>query len=89
MTHLTWGDRPPENFFDGSRARILELQRDNGAIPWYDGGVIDPWNHTEASMGLTVLGEIGHARRAFQYLADTQLKGGSWWGQLGAAGPFC
>ena len=88
MTHLTWGDRLPENFFGGSRARILELQRDNGAIPWYDGGVIDPWNHTEAAMGLTVLGEVDHARRAFQYLADTQLKDGSWWGQLGAAVPF-
>ena len=34
MTHLTWGDRLPDNFFDGSRARIIELQRDNGAIPW-------------------------------------------------------
>ncbi|HEY4345717.1 MAG TPA: prenyltransferase [Parvibaculum sp.] len=88
MTHLTFGDKIPGGHFDGARARILELQRDNGAIPWYDGGVIDPWNHTEAAMGLTVLGEIEHARRAFRYLTDTQLKDGSWWGKLGSAVPF-
>jgi hypothetical protein len=88
MTHLTYGDKIPDGHFDGARARILELQRDNGAIPWYDGGVIDPWNHTEAAMGLTVIGEVAHARRAFRYLQDTQLEDGSWWGQLGAAVPF-
>lgn len=88
MTHLTYGDQIPENFFDGARARILELQRDNGAIPWYDGGVIDPWNHTEAAMGLTVIGETERARLAFRYLMETQLADGSWWGQLGSAVPF-
>lgn len=88
MTHLTFGDAIPAGHFDGARARILDLQRDNGAIPWYDGGVIDPWNHTEAAMGLAVLGEIDHARRAFRYLTDTQLKDGSWWGKLGSAVPF-
>ncbi len=88
MTHLTFGDPIPDGHFDGARARILELQRDNGAIPWYDGGVIDPWNHTEAAMGLAVLGEIDHARRAFRYLTETQLKDGSWWGKLGSAVPF-
>lgn len=88
MTHLTFGDPIPETHFDGALARILELQRDNGAIPWYDGGVIDPWNHTEAAMGLTVLGQTENARRAFAYLADSQLKDGSWWGQLGSAVPF-
>ncbi len=88
MTHLTYGDPIPDHFFDGSRARILDLQRDNGAIPWYDGGVIDPWNHTEAAMGLTVIGETERARLAFRYLMETQLKDGSWWGQLGSAVPF-
>ena len=88
MTHLTYGDPIPDNFFDGSRARIIDLQRDNGAIPWYDGGVIDPWNPTEAAMGLTIIGEIERARLAFRYLMETQLKDGSWWGQLGSAVPF-
>jgi len=88
MTHLTFGDEIPDGHFDGARDRIIELQRDNGAIPWYDGGIVDPWNHTEAAMGLTVIGEIERARRAFRYLQETQLKDGSWWGQLGSAVPF-
>jgi hypothetical protein len=88
MTYLSFGDRLPEGFFDGSVRRILELQRDNGAIPWYDGGVIDPWNHTEAAMGLATLGETEAARRAFRYLMDTQLEDGSWHGELGSAVPM-
>ena len=88
MTHLTFGDKIPDGFFNGSIQRIRDLQRDNGAIPWFDGGVIDPWNHTEAAMGLTVLGEIEAARKAFQYLRDHQLADGSWWGELGSAVPL-
>lgn len=88
MTFLTYGDKIPDGHFDGAKARIVELQRPNGAIPWYDGGVIDPWNHTEAAMGLTVIGETDRARLAFKYLQDTQLDDGSWWGQLGSAVPF-
>lgn len=88
MTLLTKGDRLPDEFFTGSVARIRELQRDNGAIPWFDGGVIDPWNHTEAAMGLAVLGEMDAAERAYGYLKDTQLDDGSWWGELGSAVPM-
>ena len=88
MVHLTHGDPLPEAFFDGARARILDVQRPSGAIPWFDGGVIDPWNHTESAMGLTVLGEIDAARKAFAYLQETQLEDGSWWGELGSAVPL-
>jgi len=66
-----------EGFFAGALSRIRELQRDNGAIPWYDNGVIDPWNHTEAAMGLTVLGELEAARAAYRFLAETQLPDGN------------
>jgi len=88
MTLLTKGDRLPDDFFKGSIVRIRELQRDNGAIPWFDGGVIDPWNHTEAAMGLAVLGEMQAAESAYAYLMDTQLDDGSWWGELGSAVPM-
>lgn len=77
-----------DGFFSGAVTRILELQRAGGAIPWYDNGVIDPWNHTEAAMGLTVLGKLDAARLAYRYLAETQLPDGSWWSQYGAAVPF-
>lgn len=75
-------------FFTGAVARMLELQRDSGAIPWYDTGVIDPWNHTEAAMGLTVMGCLEEARRAYRYLAESQLADGSWWSEYGAAVPM-
>jgi len=75
-------------FFEGAIARILELQRPNGAIPWYDGGVIDPWNHTEAAMGLTVVGHLDEARLAYKFLKDSQLEDGSWWSEYGAAVPM-
>lgn len=86
-TYLTTTDIDA-GFFDGAVARILELQRPSGAIPWYDNGVLDPWNHTEAAMGLTVMGKLAEARAAYQFLADHQLEDGSWWSQYGAAVPM-
>ena len=44
-------------YFDGARQTILRLQNTDGAIPWFKNGVIDPWNHLEAAMGLNLLGE--------------------------------
>lgn len=75
----------PQGFFDGALKRILDLQKPDGAIPWFDAGVWDPWNHTEAAMGLTVLGRIAEARRAYDYLAATQEADGSWWAHYGSA----
>lgn len=77
-----------DGFFEGAVARILELQRADGAIPWFDGGVVDPWNHTEAAMGLATVGHIQAAEHAYGFLADTQLADGSWWGQYGALVPI-
>ncbi len=81
-------DTFPKGFFDGAIQRIQELQRPNGAIPWFDGGVFDPWNHVEAAMGLATAGIIEDAERAYRHLAETQLEDGSWWGQYGSAVPL-
>lgn len=78
----------PEGFFDGALHRILELQREDGSIPWFDGGVIDPWNHAEAAMGLATAGKHDHAERAYRFLLENQNPDGSWWGQYGAAVPM-
>ncbi|MEG9861239.1 MAG: hypothetical protein V6Z81_01850 [Parvularculales bacterium] len=86
--HMTYGDKLPDGFFKGATARIMELQQQDGSIRWFDGGVVDPWNHTEAAMGLAVVGEREAARRAFRWLAETQLVDGSWWGELGSAVPI-
>lgn len=31
---------------------ILGVQRPDGAIPWFRGHHLDPWDHTEAAMAL-------------------------------------
>ena len=56
LVRRDFGALAPKRFFDGAVRRILDLQRSDGSIPWYDGGVIDAWNHTHAAMGLSVAG---------------------------------
>ena len=58
---------------------LLASQRENGEISWFDGGHTDPWNHTEAAMGLSIAGELIAAERAYDWLASEQLEDGSWW----------
>ena len=58
---------------------IAGLQKETGEIPWSEGGKTDPWDHVESAMGLAVAGYLEEARRAYLWLADTQLGDGSWW----------
>lgn len=85
--YLPRGAFPP-GFFDGAIQRILDLQRLDGSIPWFDGGVIDPWNHVEAAMGLSTVGCYAEAENAYRWLAENQLQDGSWWAQYGSAVPI-
>lgn len=57
---------------------LLAAQRRNGALPWYTDGPVDPWDHVEAAMGLTVTGHHDAAHRAYAYLAATQRPDGAW-----------
>ncbi|HEY7773845.1 MAG TPA: prenyltransferase [Marinagarivorans sp.] len=57
---------------------IKSLQLDSGAILWNADDKLDPWDHVEAAMGLTVAGLHCEAKRAYQWLADNQLEDGSW-----------
>lgn len=58
---------------------IVGLQKPNGEIPWSEGGKTDPWDHVESAMGLAVAGRIAEARKAYEWLQETQLPDGSWW----------
>ncbi|MEV0599505.1 prenyltransferase [Streptomyces sp. NPDC050315] len=60
-------------------AGILATQRADGAIPWFRGHHLDPWDHTEAAMALDAAGEHARAEAAYQWLADHQLSDGSWY----------
>ena len=64
---------------DGLGLLIARTQRKTGEIPWHEGGKTDPWDMVEAAMGLTVAGYFREARRAFEWLARTQIEDGSWY----------
>ncbi len=58
---------------------ILNLQQPDGAIPWSVGDKTDPWDHVESAMALAIGGALDAARRAFEWLRNTQLTDGSWY----------
>ena len=58
---------------------VAALQRPDGAIPWFHGGHLDPWDHTEAAMALDVAGRPAAALAAYRWLAAAQNPDGSWY----------
>ncbi|KAK1178795.1 prenyltransferase [Streptomyces sp. NBS 14/10] len=59
-------------------AGIAAVQRDDGAIPWFRGHHLDPWDHIEAAMALDAAGERERAEAAYEWLARHQNPDGSW-----------
>jgi hypothetical protein len=68
--------------------RILALRAASGAIPWFEDGPWDPWNHAESVMALGVMGEIDAMRAGLDHLAEAQDADGSWLGGYGNALPM-
>ncbi|MFP8964126.1 prenyltransferase [Streptomyces nanhaiensis] len=60
-------------------AGIAALQRGDGAIPWFRGHHLDPWDHVEAAMALDAAGEHARAEAAYLWLAEHQNDDGSWY----------
>ena len=60
---------------------ILRCQKSDGAILWYPDGKLDPWDHTEAAMGLTIAGYHEQAKKALLWLEKKQLPDGTWQAQ--------
>jgi len=58
---------------------ILAQQRASGEIPWCAGQKTDPWDHVESAIGLTIGGQYAAARRAYEWMRQTQLDDGSWY----------
>ncbi len=58
---------------------IVQLQLPSGALPWFAGGIVDPWDHVEAIMGLSIGGYFHEARRGFGWLAAMQRADGAWY----------
>jgi hypothetical protein len=58
---------------------ILAVQRPDGAIPWFPGHHLDPWDHIEAAMALDAAGEHGPAAAAYEWLVRHQNADGGWY----------
>ena len=58
---------------------IAEHQLPSGAIPYYQEGPTDPWDHVECAIALDLSGRYEEAVRAYQWLCETQNPDGSWW----------
>jgi len=63
---------------DRTAAYIARLQLPDGAIPWFEGSIVDPWDHVEAAMGLAIGGFVTEAESAYTWLAELQRPDGSW-----------
>lgn len=63
---------------ESTASYIAALQLPSGAIPWFAGGITDPWDHVEALMGLTIAGRYAAALQGFEWLVNTQRANGSW-----------
>jgi hypothetical protein len=57
---------------------IARAQEFSGAIPWFTGGHLDPWDHVEAAMALSATGLLAEAEAAYDWSRRTQRADGSW-----------
>ncbi len=58
---------------------ISETQLPSGAIPWYQDGLTDPWDHVACAIALDTCGRFKASQRAYQWLREVQNRDGSWW----------
>ena len=78
MTNNTSSTKISSEKFNQTLSYIKNVQHPDGAIPWFEGGKLDPWDHTEAVMALAIGDEIDAAKRGLDWLASNQLEDGSW-----------
>lgn len=57
---------------------IAKVQEPSGALPWFTGGHLDPWDHVEAAMGLSAAGFLSEAEAAYEWSLAAQRDDGSW-----------
>ncbi|GAB3301843.1 prenyltransferase/squalene oxidase repeat-containing protein [Parasphingorhabdus pacifica] len=57
---------------------IASVQEESGAVPWFAGGHVDPWDHVEAAMGLATAGLVAEAEGAYEWSRRMQREDGSW-----------
>jgi hypothetical protein len=78
----------PHQFLQKTVDFVLSAQQADGCIPWFADGKADPWDHTEAAMGLSVAGEFSAAEHAYRWLQQQQLNDGSWYANYQHSAPL-
>lgn len=58
---------------------IARIQLASGAIPWFENHLLDPWDHVEAAMGLSIAGFLPQAEKAYSFMAGIQEGDGGFW----------
>jgi hypothetical protein len=58
---------------------IIDQQLPSGAIPWYRGGITDPWDHVECAIALGLSAHVSEASLAYKWMRNTQNPDGSWY----------
>ncbi len=58
---------------------IVEKQKSDGSIPWFENGLVDPWTHIENAMAIDTASYHSEATKAYEWLAEIQLSDGSWY----------
>ena len=74
-------------FYKSSVEYILKVQNQDGSIPWEENKKLDPWDHIEAAMGLSVARKKEEAESAFLWLKENQLSDGSWYSEYLMSSP--
>ena len=64
-------------FYRNSIDYILSVQETDGSIPWEKNKKLDPWDHIEAAMGLSIANKKSQAEKAFLWLKDKSIEPGS------------
>jgi tetratricopeptide (TPR) repeat protein len=69
------------SFYKDSLEYIKKVQGSAGDIPWEKNKKLDPWDHIESAMGLSVGGFVEESKRAFLWLKENQQVDGSWYSE--------
>jgi hypothetical protein len=75
---IVTGGLYPSGYLAPTVDYIAAHQHASGAVAWFEGGHVDPWDHVEAAMGLSIGGRYEEAAAAYDWLRRTQRADGSW-----------
>ena len=74
-------------YYQDSIKLILDIQDSDGSITWEKDAKLDPWDHVESAMALTVAGELEEAKKAYEWMQSNQEEVGGWFSEYKSGAP--